>query len=237
MEIVKQKRAVAMVELIFAMVIIAIVLLSAPMLIHQASKSNNVLLQQEAIAAISAHTSILLSKHWDEADANLSGGVAVSPILKTSNGAGIFDFNVTNTRQGFGDVPGRLTLHQGATLPASIIGDDLNDRDDIDDYHDKNNTVILYSNSESTSATIGDYVDINLNMHTTVRYTRDTPVNFNITSTTNTDINQSIVGTSNVKFVSVHLTSESNVSELNKSIIMNVFSCNIGTVSIEGEQK
>ena len=237
MKIVKYKRAVAMVELIFAMVIIAIVLLSAPMLIHQASKSNNILLQQESIAAISAHTSILLSKHWDEADAKISGGTAISPILKTSSG-GVFDFNITNTRQGFGDMPGRLTLHQGATLPASAIGDDLNDRDDIDDYHDKNNTVTLYSNAESTSATTGDYVDINLNIHTTVRYTRDAPLAFNIISTTNNDINQSIIaGTSNIKFVTVHLTSESNVSELNKSIIMNVFSCNIGAISIEGEQK
>jgi len=236
---IKHKPAIAMVELIFAMVIIGIVLLSAPMLIHQASKSNNAMLQQESIAAITAHTNILLSKHWDEADANISGGIAVSPILKTSNGAPAFDFNLTDTRQGFGDTPGRLTLHQGVTLPASPIGDDLNDRDDIDDYDNKNNRVVLYNPAESTSAVTGDYVDVNLNMHTTVTYTSDIPTTFDIISTVNNNINTPLGAgaTSNIKFVHVVLTSDSNISELDKNITLNAFSCNIGTVSIEGAQK
>ncbi len=62
----KSKSGIAMVELIFALVIIGIVLLSAPMLIQQSIRSGNIALQQEAIAAAAAQTSIVLSMHWDE---------------------------------------------------------------------------------------------------------------------------------------------------------------------------
>ena len=225
-----------MLELIFAMVIIGIVLLSAPMLIHQASQSNTVALQQEAIAAITAHTSILLSKHWDEADANLSGGVA--PILKTTNGDTMFDFNVSETRQGLYIGSGRLTLYNSAPLNASTIGSDGGDRDDIDDYHGTENNVSIYG-GQTTNASVGDYVDIDLNISTQVTYVNDTPssnplVVDNIANVINAS---SIAGTSNIKFIQAQLTSNSGVSELNKSITLNAFSCNLGTTIINGEQK
>ena len=73
------KRGIAMIELIFALVIMGIALLSAPMLIQQSIKSSNVALQQESIAALASHTGILLSKYWDEADSNYTTGVA--PII------------------------------------------------------------------------------------------------------------------------------------------------------------
>jgi hypothetical protein len=38
----------------------------------------------------------------------------------------------------------------------------------------------------------------------------------------------------NIKFIQLHLTSDSGIDELNKSIIMKAFSCNIGTYSIVG---
>ena len=62
--------AVAMIELIFAIVIMAIVLLSAPMLIHQSIKSSFVGMQQEAINTLSSHLSLILTKEWDEANAD-----------------------------------------------------------------------------------------------------------------------------------------------------------------------
>ena len=111
------KRGIAMVELIFAIVIIGVVLLSAPMLIYQASQNNTVALQQEAIAAVAAHTRILLSKHWDEADANLLGGIA--PILKTSfndiNTSPLY-FDANTPRKGLHTQSGRLTLYNSNTL-------------------------------------------------------------------------------------------------------------------------
>jgi len=230
------KRGIAMVELIFAMVIIGIVLLSAPMLMHQASQSNSVALQQEAISAIMAHTSILLSKHWDEADANLSGGIA--PILKTTQGDNIFDFTTTDTRGGLYAGSGRLTLYNSAPLGASVIGAEGGDRDDIDDYHGTENNVSIYG-GQSTNAGTGDYVDVDLNISTQITYINDTPntTPLLVDSIANTIVSTSVAGTTNIKFVQSQLTSNSGIEELNKSITLTAFSCNLGTTLINGEQK
>ncbi len=57
------KSGIAMIELIFALVIMGIVLLPSPMLIQQSIKSSFVALQQESISEVATHTAILLSKH------------------------------------------------------------------------------------------------------------------------------------------------------------------------------
>jgi type II secretory pathway pseudopilin PulG len=233
---IKQKRGIAMIELIFALVIIGIVLMSAPMLIFQASQSNTVAIQQEAISAISAHTNILMSKHWDEADANLSAGVA--PILTTSFTNNFLDINsTTKTRGGLYPQSSRLTLYNSAPLSASPIGSDGDDRDDIDDYHNTDNNVSVYAN-QSTNSQKGDYVDVNLNIHTDVRYVKDNPTIFDVNSTVNAIEynNTTAPNTSNIKFIHVVLTSNSGIKELNKTITLEAFSCNIGTTTINGKK-
>ena len=95
MSIKKSKRAIAMIELIFALVIMGIVLMSSPMLIQQSIRSGNVALQQEAISVAAAHTTVILSMGWDENNSNLE--VGVSPILDTNRTSIVpnnpFDFN------------------------------------------------------------------------------------------------------------------------------------------------
>ena len=232
---IKKKQGIAMIELIFALVIIGIVLMSAPMLIFQASQSNTVAIQQEAISAISAHTNILMSKHWDEADANLSAGVA--PILKTDSISSLEINSTTNTRDGLYSQSSRLTLYNSATLPASIIESEGDDRDDIDDYHNTDNNVSVYAN-QSTNSQKGDYVDVNLNIHTDIRYVKDEPTIFDVNSTVNAIKynNTATPNTSNIKFIHVVLTSNSGIKELNKTITLESFSCNIGTTTINGKE-
>jgi len=249
------KRGIAMIELIFALVIIGIVLLSAPMLIQQSSQSNAVALQQEAIAAVASHTSILLTKHWDEFDANLSAG-AVAPILKTTSGDFRFDFNTTTSRKGIEDnITGRMiSVQRGVnnnvvTLTASAIGSDGGDSDDIDDYDNTSLGLELYTVGQETNASVGDYVDLNLTMTTIVRYINDSPATFGTVSSTNNMQTQysnpalaiPAGGTSNIKFVNVQLTTANpalnDTPELNKSILLQAFSCNIGAVVPKGDQK
>lgn len=238
-----------MIELIFALVIIGIVLLSAPMLIQQSSQSNSVALQQEAIAAAASHTSILLTKHWDEVDANASAS-SVAPILGTSNGDGIFDFNTTNTRAGIeNNITGRLTLVQVGGVPtvllaSTVLGPDGGDSDDVDDYANSSLGLALYSTTEETNASTGDYVDLNLSMTTQVRYINDSPTIFAINSLSRNiqdDYNTPFAGTSNIKFVNVQLTTVNpalnDSPELNKSILLQAFSCNIGASAPSEDQK
>jgi len=75
------KRGMAMIELIFAIVIIGVTLMSAPMLINQSIDSSNIAMQQEAITATASHNGVILTKYWDEASTQTQDGL--SPMLVT----------------------------------------------------------------------------------------------------------------------------------------------------------
>jgi len=254
---VKSKPAIAMIELIFALVIMGIVLLSSPALIQQSIRSGNVALQQEAIAVAASHTGVILSMNWDEANANLPAGT--SPILDANRTLAQNPLNFNGaTLAGLSGVSGRVSLVGGIETytPSTTFGtDETNDTDtnessyidfdDIDDYHNSNLGITVY-NSESTTADIGDYVDVNLSMNTKINYAEDRPIGNLLNSrviTVNTmggssRINSTSVGTpSNIKFIHVVLTSNSGIDELNKTIALDAFSCNIGTYLPQGEDE
>ncbi|HID37394.1 MAG TPA: hypothetical protein EYP39_08505 [Ghiorsea sp.] len=71
-----------MIELIFAIVIMGIVLMSAPLLISQAEKGAIVGVQQEAISAAASNIGMILTRHWDEQDTDET---RESPILSTGS--------------------------------------------------------------------------------------------------------------------------------------------------------
>ena len=245
------KKGIAMIELIFALVIMGIVLLSAPMLIQQSIRSGNVALQQEAIAAAASQTAIVLSMHWDENNSNIP--VGISPILDTNRVP--FDFNETTVPVGLIGVNSRNSEDGNETLiPSTVFGtdetnntdtneSDYTDFDDVDDYHNSTFGLLVFNN-EKTSSDIGDYVDVNITMSTTINYTEDredTGVNTPLNDTTialNNKINSTPLGViSNIKFVRVNLTSDSGIKELEKNITLRAFSCNIGTFLPEGNKK
>ncbi len=235
------KKGIAMIELIFAIMVIGIVLLSTPMLIQQSVKSGYIALQQEAIATISIQTSILLSKHWDEEDANNTTGVA--PIIQLSNAKpsspftlkGIVDINLSSRTSAIGE----------NNLAASVIGPDWNETssnfyDDIDDYDNSELNLTIFSN-EISNISSGEYIDQSITIKTNITFADDRPVSsFNQTTIdagNNIYSHQNISpNDSNIKFLKVHLTTNTDVPELNKSIIFNAFSCNLGTYIIMGRQ-
>jgi len=249
------KRGIAMIELIFSLVIMGIVLLSAPMLIQQSIKSGNVALQQEAIAAAASQTSVILSMHWDE---NNNSNSAVSPMLDVNRAP--FDFNNAIPPAGLINVTGRGSTKDGVTQPAVVAvdfgTDETNDTDtnesdftkfdDIDDYDGSEFNLTVF-HGETTSAHVGDYIDTTIVMNTTINYTEDrvnTGDNTPLSGTTlnlNNNINQNplVAGaSSNIKFINVNLTSkraiDENITELAKNITFEAFSCNIGTTRPQG---
>ena len=254
----KSKPAIAMIELIFALVIIGIVLLSTPMLIQQSIKSSNVALQQEAIAAASSHMGVILSMNWDEENANLA--VGTSPILDT-NRTGLsptqnpLDFN-GGTLPGLNGVSGRISLVSGsfahsATLVANFgANQDANESnvtsfDDIDDYDGSNVGITVY-NAQNSSADIGDYVDTQINMQSTITYVEDRPngfipLNLHTLNSSTININRAFETSSpvptNIKMIHLNLTSNSGIEELDKNISLDAFSCNIGTYLVQGEKE
>ena len=253
---------IAMIELIFALVIMGIVLMSAPMLIQQSIQSGNVALQQEAIVAAASQTQIVLSMPWDE---NNTDAVGVSPILDV--GRDPFDFSAIGgneplgERGGGGVITGRnfiAGIGQTATptvvanLGMDITADpnttevNFNDFDDIDDYTGSDMNLTVF-NGENTTADIGDYIDNNLSIRTLVNYTEDrvnpasaalldTFIDANGNIALNNDINTTpFANPTNIKFINVNLTSNNNgVEELDKNITFQAFSCNIGTTVPQG---
>ena len=260
-KVIPHKRGIAMIELIFSLVIMGIVLLSAPMLIQQSIQSGNVAIQQEAIAAAASQTSVILSMYWDE---NNNSNSAVSPMLDVNRAP--FDFDEITAPLGLNGVTGRQSNPGGVTLPATPaanLGIDpttdenttelgFSDYDDVDDYdyNGSNDFGIVVFNNETTSSDEGDYVDINLSMRTEVNYTEDrvnsgvnTPlmaVNVPLMGKTlalNSNINNTPLpagAVSNIKFIRVNLTSKSGIAELDKNITFEAFSCNIGTSLPQG---
>jgi Tfp pilus assembly protein PilV len=249
---IPHKRGIAMIELIFSLVIMGIVLLSAPMLIQQSIKSGNVALQQEAIAAAASQTSVILSMYWDE---NNNSNTALPPMFNTNRSP--FEFNSTTPPLGLEGVEGRnYTDDTGETLqPVSItlLGRDENETiedmnyDDVDDYDNSDFNLTVFKD-ENTEASIGDYIDVNIVMHTTVNYAEDRPDgatlnNKNINITIPDDYGEgdlSKISTNspgevtNIKFIRVNLTSDSGIKELEKNITFEAFSCNIGTTKSLG---
>lgn len=230
--VTKNRRAIAMIELIFALVIMGIVLMSAPMLIQQSVRSGNVALQQEAIVAVASQASIVLSMHWDEANSDLP--IGTSPILDTNRTN--FDFNSSTPPLGLVGVSSRNSNNGGVILsPSIILGTDFNESDftkfdDVDDFNGQTFGVTVF-NSEFTTTDKGDYVDKNISIRTDVNYVDDT-ITFR-TDMLNSDIatinDTPLAGVSNIKFITVNLTSNSPIEELDKNITLKAFSTNIGT--------
>ena len=245
------KRGIAMIELIFALVIMGIALLSAPMLIQQSIKSSNVALQQESIAALASHTGILLSKYWDEADSNYTAGVApiiTLPIVGGGGGGGggfPSPFSLAGIDMNDTNVSGRTSTVGGLEVMLSALGQDkAGDFNDVDDYNNIEINVTVFNGEDTTSSTLGDYIDLDLNITTNVTFANDRPNGANVlngptinagnTIFSNQDLGAGV--SSNIKFIQTRLTSNSTTAELQKDIRLKAFSCNLGSYSLVGAQ-
>ena len=216
--------AIAMIELIFAIVVMGIVLMTAPLLIQQAAKSSYVATQQEGIHEAASQISMIMGNYWDEN--NTVSSSAEDVIVTTAST--VTDLNGTIRRIGtpqeskrafIGDMGNIYT-----TTPPASLGPD-SDLDDIDDF---NGNANLYE-VESSSA---DYIEkeTDITITTSVVYISDAPSSGAYNSSTlsfNTNF-ASVSPSTHIKRITATLTSSSGIDELNKTIILHAFSCNIG---------
>jgi len=234
--------AIAMIELIFAIVVMGIVMLSVPQLLSTASQSGIVAIQQEAINEASTQANIIMGHYWDEN--NITGHD--TPVLYTTHGDG--DLNNTSGdtvsphRIGTPSNSARLFIgasgkSYNATLP---LGSEGGDRDDIDDF---NGTSYHLKNFETSTH---DYIEkTTINIGSQVSYISDTvadgtykdPGNPGADNDLTFDLNTSAMPagqSTNIKHITVTLTSSSTAQELNqKQIVLHAFSCNIGSYKLE----
>ena len=233
-----KRPAIAMIELIFAIVIFGIVLMSAPMLMSTASKSGFVAIQQEAINAAATKVNMIMGYHWDESSAD---ELFLDPILRVTSGHNDLDAPDVNASRRIGtpnesyrsfvrsDGADDLNASLLSTFGTADAGE--TDEDDIDDFHGSS-TLTLIEDSDS------DYVEDNttITINTVIAYNSDT-------LTPGSDIyNQNSItfdpftagaDTTNIKSIIVTLGSSSGLDELKKTIILRAFSCNIGGYKLE----
>ena len=224
---VRSRKGIAMIELIFAIVIMGITLMSIPNLIYQASESGYTTIQQESIAAAASDLSLILAREWDENGTDSSKG---SPILATNGGTSSLENRPGARSRSYATGLG------GTELNASILLTTEGDFDDIDDVNGITGKVTLIEGSDEQ-----DLIDINITITTTVNYIADDPTtsdgtNWSDSSTLsfNTPFGPPGGITTNIKRVSITLESNSTVEELSdKKIIFNAFSCNLGSYKLE----
>jgi len=218
-----QRKAIAMIELIFAIVIMGIVLLGIPNLVNVSTSSGFTSLQQEAIATASSQINLIMTKNWDE-----NNTLNDKPILRTDSTT----FGLPLSQRA-GIVQRDTITTAGATLnatPIANLGPDINDTfDDIDDAKDLNMTLRDYN---ATDVSKGDMIDTDITIRTTVNYVNDIPTagTYNGTSSIVFNISPTpLAVTSNIKYISTRLMTKNTAIELKKNISLNAFSCNIGT--------
>ena len=231
----KQRPAIAMIELIFALVVMGITLMSAPMLIERATKSSYVALQQESVTAAATQLSIIMTRAWDHNDVNSTG---YTPVLTTQSGA-VAGAAIPNCADinppGVSNSNGRYCLNVSGSnsfYPASPIALDSGYQD-IDDFNGASSNVTLYASESSTS----DYIDKNITIQSNVYYGVDTPKKAD--GSNSGGYKQSTIfanpfrttsaNTTHIKLITVTLTSNNPADELkDKKIFLSAFMCNIG---------
>jgi prepilin-type N-terminal cleavage/methylation domain-containing protein len=214
----------SLIELIFSIVIIAISVMSIPMMLQQSSKSDNFSLLQETI--LSSHTKMqnIVSYRWDDASSETDNSVV--RVLDVKNGDSELNRTVVASsirRKGHIVADKRRKMFDVATYPTSIV-DGTND---IDDF---NNIEYTISNGGGNGiAGDLDYIDTNLKMTPHIYYIDDkTDYSLsNITFTFDSDTNKSLSlpNSTNIKMVELVTTSQIDSSI---PITFRTFSCNIG---------
>jgi len=233
MILVLHRKGVAMIELIFAIVIMAIVLMSAPTLIHQSVRSGYVALQQESINTLASQLNLLLTKEWDVSNANPE----LPPVVLTVD-SGNSDLNMVDLTTGrrvgtpmtswrsFVSSTGGVINAVDATQFGEGVDTVGSPLDDIDDYHEKVTTL-----KGDGAAGGSNYIDLNITLTTTVAFGSDSPNGGDYNDTTltfNHPFNNASSGTTNIKLVMVNLTTTNEAEELSKNITLSAFMCNIG---------
>ena len=224
--------AIAMIELIFAIVVMGITMLSIPLMLESATKSSLVAFQQESIAIIASHANSMMTYEWDENNT----------VIHTPN-------NLLTVTNGDDELDGDSTLNQSYQIrtlsaisnahPTSSFGFNKDNTplhnevifDDIDDFDD-NITKLTITKDGTQLTTKGEYMDIDIAIATDITYLDDT-TDYGSCSLGGCDFSKTTTQwgamptaqTTNIKLLTTILTS-SNVNQ--KRILLRSFMCNIG---------
>jgi len=218
------KKGFSLIEVVFAIVIISISLMSVPMLLKQSSKSDEFSIMQEAILATSTKMGNILSYPWDSNSYDSAN--AILRTLDIHNGDNELNrvttgVNDNNLRQGHIYQSKRRRFFDfasvGRVYPNNSVGAAANS---INYFHGKSETI---GGSDAY-----DYKDAGMTINSSVFYVSDVAhySQTHLVSSINTFTINNIIGAqdTNIKMVQITTTSPN----LNHSLTLRCYTCNIG---------
>ncbi len=212
------KKAFTLIELVVAIVVIGIAMMSVPLLLSQASKSNEFSINQEAILAATTKMDNILTYPWNET--NSSGVLKVFDVTNGNINLSRYPDNNSTRRIGHFKEKYRRKFYDNITEANSTLGHDKGDEfDDIDDFNGEYFSV--------QNGGTGDYLK-ELNLSVGVYYISDN-ANYSQHPILNFPLSiSSTTPTTNIKMIEV------NVTDKNHNLItkLKAFSANIGSYEL-----
>jgi len=225
-----RREGFSLVELVFSIIVIAISLMTVPLMLSQGAKSNEFALIQESILAVHTKMGNILSYNWDENTSDFENNF----MRAMDVGNGDEELDRLDAPSGSSYEPPRRIghivedlrrrMHDEVTDAGAIGSEIANIDDDIDDFDGGFSSV-----SAAGSAGQFDYLDSTLSIETKVRYISDdadysgTTINFDFdVSTTKSDAAHA----TNIKMIELNATTSGAHADI--PFVFRAFSSNIG---------
>lgn len=225
------RRAVSMLELVIAIVVMGIVAASVPMVLSQTNDNMAYTVKQEAIMAAKTRMGDIMTYDWD--DRSYDTNNSMSFILATNSpNARLNDRNGTVSIGGVIGSGRRRVSPIGASATAlANLGLDAGEanatRDDIDDFNGANVAVANSELLDQDADNLDYMLDNDMSIETTVTYANDN-ANYNQQTITFT-FNPAAAGNSrNLKVISETITGLSDSQGNASNIVLRSFVANVG---------
>lgn len=214
---VMMRHAMSMIELVVAIVIMGITVMTLPLILTQVQNNNAFAMQQEAILAAKAKIGDILTYEWD--NKSYDDNASRSFVLDTPTGdSELARFN-GQLRRGHVNAESRRKFYATETNATTTLGMEGVTFNDIDDFTGRPPNRIT---ATLESAGTLDYV-FDLNLATTVNYVAD---DANYTAST---INGFAFNFANAPAIPTNIKTISvTVSGGDQNITLRAFTCNIG---------
>ncbi|KFL34476.1 MULTISPECIES: type II secretion system protein [unclassified Sulfurospirillum] len=201
--------AMSLIELVFAIVIMGIAVMSLPLILTQVQNNNAFAMQQEAILAGKKTISAILTSAWDiKSYPNSDTNVSSPYVLDVSNGDPALDrFPNTNMRIGHVKTNNRRKFYDSNTSASNITENGFNDINSFDGDITK---IILEENAKTL-----DYV-LDFDVKSNISYAND-QADYSQKILNNFTFNPQVHGaTTNIKTITVTVRDK---SDNNKTMI------------------
>jgi prepilin-type N-terminal cleavage/methylation domain-containing protein len=223
------RKAVSLIELIIAIVVMGIAVMSLPLILTQTQSNNALALQQEAILSTKAKIGFISSYPWDQNSWDGTGGIF--RVLDTSASPSADNAFATADIRRIGhiqtDKRRRLwDIGHANRLPNNEISA-ASTENDIDDFHNHNDDINI------TDPTQMDYI-FALTMTPEIVYLRDTAIGGYNGATVQFDFDATNTETNTSKPTNIKMITVRTVSQVGNDVNVSLrsFASNIGQSKI-----